>query len=85
MHKMATLDTLACAFSFVVIIDGWPETKQPPGGPSKTWTSRSGEILAVKLIIAEMEFSSGMSFAGTITRKQENYRTLILAALRNAG
>jgi hypothetical protein len=36
----------------IVILEGWPETEQPPSGPTKTWTSRSGENIAVKLIVA---------------------------------
>jgi hypothetical protein len=25
----------------IMILEGWPETEQPPSGPTKTWTSRS--------------------------------------------
>jgi hypothetical protein len=68
----------------IVIADGWPETEQPPSGPTITWPSKSGENKAVKPTIAKLGFSSDLSFAETVTRKQEKYRPLI-AALRNAG
>jgi hypothetical protein len=59
----------------VVIIDGRPETEQPPSGrPTKTWTSRSGESIVVnELIIAEVGFTSDMSFPDTTFRKRDKY------------
>jgi hypothetical protein len=68
----------------VVIVNGWRETKQPPSGPTRTWTSANGHKIAVKLIIAELGFTLDMSFAGTVTRKQEKDMPL-MAALRKAG
>jgi hypothetical protein len=68
----------------IVIIEGWPETEQPPSGPTKTWTSKTGEKIAVRLIIAELGFTSDMCFSNTVSRKQDKYGPLI-AALRNAG
>jgi hypothetical protein len=64
----------------LVTVD-WPETEQPPSGPTKTWTRRSGEII---LITAELGFTSDVRFVGTVPRKQEKYRPL-RAALRNTG
>ena len=68
----------------IIILEGWPETEQPPSGPTKTWTSRSGENIAVKLIVAELGFTSDMCFSDTVSRKRDKYGPLV-AALRNAG
>jgi hypothetical protein len=54
----------------MVIVDGWPEIEKPPSGPVGTWTSASGDKIAVKLIIAELGFTAAMSFAGTVTRNK---------------
>jgi hypothetical protein len=70
--------------SDIVIIDGWPETERPPRGATKTWTWRSGESIVVKLIIAELGFTSDMCFSDTVLRKREKYGPLI-ATLRDAG
>jgi hypothetical protein len=67
-----------------LMVVGWPATEQPPSGPTRTWTSANVDKIAVKLIIAEMGFTSDMSFSGTVTRKQEKYRTLI-AAMKKSG
>jgi hypothetical protein len=68
----------------IVILEGWPETEQPPSGPTKSWTSRSGENIAVKLIVAELGFTLDMSFSDTVFRKRKKHGPLV-AALRNAG
>jgi hypothetical protein len=68
----------------IIILEGWPETEQPPSGPTKTWTSKSGERFAVKLIVTELGFTSDMCFSDTVSRKRDKYGPLV-AALRNAG
>jgi hypothetical protein len=55
----------------IIILEGWPETEQPPSGPTKTWTSRSGGKIAVKLIVAELGFTSDMCFSDRVSRKRD--------------
>ncbi len=68
----------------IVILEGWPETELPPRGPAKFWKSNSGEKFAVKLVIAELGFTSDMCSSSTVSRKRDKYGPLV-AALRNAG
>ena len=68
----------------VVILEGWPETELPPKGPTKIWTSNRGEKFAVRLVVAELGFTSDMCSSSTVTRKQVKYGPLV-AALRNVG
>jgi hypothetical protein len=68
----------------IIVLEGWPETEQPPSGPTKTWASRSGENIEVKLIVAKLGFTSDMCFSDTVSRKEDKHRPLV-AALRNTG
>ena len=63
----------------IMILENWPETSAPPEGPTTTYTGRRGEVRQVKVIIAELGFSSDLGFQKTVDRKQRKYGPLIKA------
>ena len=63
----------------IMILENWPETSAPPRGPTQTYSGKKGEIRKVKVIIAELGFSSDLGFQKTVDRKQRKYGPLIRA------
>ena len=68
----------------ILILEGWPETIDPPTKPMKTWTSASGQRRRLKLILGEHACTSDLFPEHTATRKHTKYRNLI-RALHEAG
>ena len=61
----------------VMILEGWPETSPPPGGPTKTYKGEGEESRRVTIIIGELGFSSDLGSHKTVDRKQHKYAPLI--------
>ena len=70
----------------IVVLEGWPETANPPEGPTTTWVSQEGERRAVSRVrIGELACTSDFQpHNKTVARKREKYRLLVIA-LRGAG
>ena len=69
----------------IMILEGWPETGSPPGGPTKTYKGRRGESRQVTVIIAELGFSSDLGFQKTVDRKQHTYAPPLIKELEREG
>ena len=67
----------------IVVLEGWPETANPPEGPATTWVSQEGVRRAVRIRIGELACTSDLQPHKAVARKREKYRPLVLA-LREA-
>ena len=61
----------------IMILEGWPETGSPPGGPTRIYKGERGEKRRVTVIIGELGFSSDLGFQKTVDRKEYKYAPLI--------
>ena len=68
----------------IVVLEGWPETVDPPGCPVTHWTSPEGARRAVRVRIGELACTSDLQSGKTVSRKRAKYEPLI-SALREAG
>eukprot|EP00976_Prorocentrum_cordatum_P088074 1187164-Prorocentrum_minimum.AAC.2 len=68
----------------IVVLEGWPETADPPAGPVTHWESPEGHRRAVRVRVGELACTSDLQPEKTVDRKRVKYRPLI-QALRKAG
>jgi acid stress-induced BolA-like protein IbaG/YrbA len=61
----------------IMILENWPETSPPPGGPTKTYKGERGGSRRFTIIIVELGFSSDLGLQKTVDRKQHTYAPLI--------